>query len=110
MTGESADPFIDDLSLREVRGANRGIREVEADQWAENALIPEDIWNASRVKRAPTPLAVMELAQSLSIHPAIIAGRVRHETGNYRLLSQFVGTGFVRKQLMDQSAAVQSAR
>ena len=32
------------------------------------------------------------------IHPAIVAGRIRHETGNYRLLSQLVGTGKVRQQ------------
>ena len=35
---------------------------------------------------------------SFRIHPAIIAGRVRREQQNYRLLSQFVGTGQVRSQ------------
>jgi len=35
----------------------------------------------------------MELAQRFSIHPAIVAGRVRHETRDFRLLSHFVGTG-----------------
>jgi hypothetical protein len=34
----------------------------------------------------------MELAQRLEIHPAIVAGRVPHETRNYRLLTHFVGT------------------
>jgi HTH-type transcriptional regulator/antitoxin HigA len=43
---------------------------------------------------------VVELAQRLGIHPAIVAGRVRHETGNFRLLSHFVGTGEVRRQLV----------
>ena len=46
----------------------------------------------------------MELAQRLGIHPAIVAGRVRHETGNYRLLSHFVGTGTLRKQLLEADA------
>jgi HTH-type transcriptional regulator/antitoxin HigA len=45
----------------------------------------------------------MELAQQLGIHPAIVAGRVRHETGNFRLLSHFVGTGEVRRQLVKTS-------
>ena len=31
-------------------------------------------------------------------HPAIIAGRVRYTQCNYRLLSQFVGTGEVKRQ------------
>jgi HTH-type transcriptional regulator/antitoxin HigA len=51
------------------------------------------------VSEHPSPLSVMELAQRLEIHPAIVAGRVRHETKNFRLLSQFVGTGEVRRQL-----------
>ena len=29
--------------------------------------------------------------------PAVVAGRLRYERGNYRLLSQFVGTGQVRR-------------
>lgn len=94
------DGFVDDLNLREVKGAPRDAREDEADEWAEQALIPEDVWNTSRVKEIPSSLAVMELAQRLSIHPAIVAGRVRHESGNYRLLSHFVGSGMVRKQLL----------
>jgi HTH-type transcriptional regulator/antitoxin HigA len=93
------EAFIDDLSLRDVKGLRRDPREDEADQWAENGLIPDDVWNTSRVKDDPSPLAVMELAQSLGIHPAIVAGRVRHHTQNFRLLSHFVGTGAVRGQL-----------
>ena len=31
---------------------------------------------------------------------AIIAGRIRHETRNFRLLSHFVGTGTLRKQFL----------
>jgi HTH-type transcriptional regulator / antitoxin HigA len=41
-------------------------------------------------------MSVINLANALQIHPAIVAGRVRHEQRNYRLLSQFVGTGKVR--------------
>lgn len=100
MTGRSTDPFIDDLSLREVKGMHRDPKEDEADEWAENGLIPSEVWNTSRVKNDPSPLAVVELAQHLSIHPAIIAGRIRHETKNFRLLSHFVGTGVVRNQLL----------
>ena len=43
-------------------------------------------------------MAVMQLAEALQVHPAIVAGRVRHERHNYRLLSQFVGTGEIRRQ------------
>lgn len=101
MSATSNEAFVDDLSLRAVQGARRVPRETEADEWAEHGLIPEDIWNISKVKDNPTPLAVMELAQRLGIHPAIIAGRIRYETRNFRLLSHFVGTGMLRKQFFE---------
>ncbi len=105
MAGTRNEAFIDDLSLRGVEGVRRDSKEDEADEWAEEGLIPSDVWNISRVQDNPSPLAVMELAQRLEIHPAIIAGRVRHATGNYRLLSHFVGTGEVRHQLLKDSPA-----
>ena len=97
MDGTRDEAFIDDLSLRDVEGVRRDPKEDEADAWAEQALIPEEVWQTSRVKDQPSPLVVMELAQRLSIHPAIVAGRIRHETRNFRLLSHFVGTGAVRR-------------
>ena len=92
--GETA--FIDDLTLRDAAGAREDPAEVQADEWAEEALIPRAIWETSAVRQQPTPMAVINLANALQIHPAIVAGRVRHEQKNYRLLSQFVGTGDVR--------------
>jgi HTH-type transcriptional regulator/antitoxin HigA len=101
MDGKRDEAFVDDLSLRGVEGVRRDPKEEEADDWAENGLIPADVWRTSQVSEHPSPLSVMELAQRLEIHPAIVAGRVRHETKNFRLLSQFVGTGEVRRQLLE---------
>ena len=100
MDGARHEAFIDDLSLRDVEGVRRDPKEDAADEWAENGLIPEQVWQTSRAKDNPSPLAVMELAQRLEIHPAVVAGRVRHQTRNFRLLSHFVGTGEVRRQLL----------
>ena len=90
--------FVDDFSLRRLDDGRQDPREREADEWAEEALIPRSAWDESDVLTRPTPMAVLSLAQALRVHPAIVAGRVRHDTGNYRLLSQFVGTGEVRRQ------------
>ena len=95
-----SEAFVDDFSLRDVKGVRHDPRENEADEWAENGLIPEDVWRTSRVKDDPSSLAVMALAQRLGIHPAIVAGRIRHETKNFRLLSHFVGSGSVRRHLL----------
>ena len=90
--------FVDDQSLRKPNGAIEDRREAEADAWTAEALIPRAVWETSAVRDEPVPLAVMNLAQRLQVHPATIAGRVRYERQNYRLLSQFVGTGQVRRQ------------
>lgn len=66
----------------------------------EGALVPLAMWRESEVSRTPTPRprAVSELATRVGVHPAVVAGRVRHETRNYRLLAQFIGNGQVRRQ------------
>jgi HTH-type transcriptional regulator/antitoxin HigA len=97
------EAFVDDLSLRDVKGLKRDPKEDEADEWAEEGLIPRDVWSTSRARLDPSPLTVMAMAQSLGIHPAIVAGRIRHETQNFRLLSHFVGTGAVRQQLFGEA-------
>ena len=79
-------------------GEREDPREKQADDGAEEALIPKAAWEASAVKEHPTPMAVMNLANALEIHLAIVEGRVRYKQQNYRLLSQFVGTGEIRRQ------------
>ena len=102
MDTNEGDAFADDQTLRGVEGRQEDPREVQADEWAQEALIPWSAWEASAARKRPTPMAVMNLARALQVHPAIIAGRIRYEKKNYRLLSQFVGTGEVRPQfLMD---------
>ena len=98
LDGNEDDSFIDDLTLRNAIGVTDP-KETQADQWAEEAFIPLDVWETTDVRKHPTPFAVMSLANDSQIHPAIVAGRIRHERQNYRLLSQFVGTGKVRRQL-----------
>ena len=97
MDRNEGNAFVDDLTLRNVAGREEDPREVQADEWAEEALVPSAAWNASVARENPTPMAVMSLATKLEVHPAIIAGRVRYERRNYRLLSQFVGTGEIRR-------------
>ena len=85
--------FIDDLSL-----TGGDPLEEQADSMARNALIPPRFWESNPVRKKATILAVYDLAREADVHPAVIAGRVRHERGNYRLLSQLVGSGKVRMQ------------
>jgi HTH-type transcriptional regulator/antitoxin HigA len=89
---DDSPAFIDDLRLDGTDD-----KEIEADQLAQDALIPTVAWEASGLTERLSPMAVIGLAQQLGIHPAIVAGRARHAQGEYRRLSQFVGTGEVNQ-------------
>lgn len=92
-TGEATE-FYDDLDVD-----NQGDqREQEADRLAGEALIPEDEWRKSPASRSPIPEAVNDLATKLGIHPAIVAGRYRHQYKAFRILRDMVGNGEVRCQ------------
>jgi len=85
--------FFDDLEA----GSETNVFEKEADDIASEAVIPRDVWLKSPASKLRSPGAAMHLANKLGIHPAIVAGRMRHEARNYKILNQLVGHGEVRK-------------
>jgi len=95
--GDDLAQFFDDLDA----GSQEDPREKEADELAGEALIPDETWRKSPVSDWPAPEAVRDLAGELRIHPAIVAGRYRHEHRSYRVLNQFVGHGQVRRLFRD---------
>jgi HTH-type transcriptional regulator/antitoxin HigA len=89
-SGTSA--FYDDLDVEDTSNS----QEKEADEMAGEALIPEDEWRRSPARNLRTPEAVEHLANKLRIHPAIVAGRIRHHYKSFRVLNRLVGHGGVR--------------
>jgi HTH-type transcriptional regulator / antitoxin HigA len=93
------EAFVDDFSLREAPSRHEDAREKEADEWAEEALIPADHWAIADLKSHASYSGIIAFAQRIGVHPAIVAGRVRYETHNFRAFAPLLGTGEVRKQL-----------
>ena len=91
---DSGTPYFDDLDLM---GDGLEQAEKDADGLAQRALIANDVWEHSDAARTGHPREIRRLALSLRINPAIVAGRFRYETRNYRALTRFVGLGEVRK-------------
>jgi HTH-type transcriptional regulator/antitoxin HigA len=63
-------------------------------------LLPEDFDLDRREKIYPAQ--VLQYARERGIHPAIVAGRVRYTKKNYRILTNLVGKGEVRRWLFSQ--------
>ncbi len=94
----AAEPIIvDDLDFRRHDVKTEDRIENEADDLTRDALIPDRVWNKRPIGGKVTPEKVYALAEKMKIHPAIIAGRIRFEQNNYRLLSRHVGRKQVRK-------------
>ncbi|MEI2677681.1 MAG: ImmA/IrrE family metallo-endopeptidase [Burkholderiaceae bacterium] len=85
----SADPCIADNLDDKTRTSDQ---ELEADREAGEALIPEAAWASAPVRTSHSAEAAISLARQLQIHPAIVAGRVRKETENWRLLSNLISS------------------
>jgi len=95
--------IIDDLDLRGHDADREDKSEKEADEMTRDGLIPNKIWAKNPLKGKTTAEKITTLAEKLRVHPAIIAGRIRYERNNYRLLSKMVGSGQVRNHFTDTS-------
>ena len=60
------------------------------------ARLPDDAWNSSMVRYANDPDAIRRFAKRFEVHPALIAGRVRHDRG-FSTFSELVGQGVPRR-------------
>ena len=71
--------------------------ETSADQMAQDALIPPSEWQDMQSQNGALERRIHDLAQRLRIHPAIVAGRLRRERRDCRILTGTVRQGKVRR-------------
>lgn len=88
--------FFDDESVPSNDALER-----EADEFASNALIPEEQWQASFVRFSKSRAQVEAFADKLGIGAAIVAGRIRNERQDYTVFSDLIGNRGVRSQLAE---------
>lgn len=91
--GKGTNLFYDDIESFN----DSDPREKAADELALNIMIPKESWKDSPASILPSPEAAKLLASQLSIHPAIVAGKMRYERKHYHFLNSLTGKGEVRK-------------
>lgn len=74
--------------------------EEQADRFAMNNLISELDWSNCVAPFVASEDSVLEDAEKLGVHPAIVAGRIRKERSNYKLLSALVDRGRIGSKLV----------
>ena len=93
--------IVDDFDLRKIERDGMDRAEQEADELTSASLIPKRYWERISPTDPISSDEVKAMAERLKIHPAIIAGRIRFERNNYRLLTRLVGQGKIRELFND---------
>jgi len=75
--------------------------EQEADDLAGEILVPQNKWETALARFVRSKESIIDFAKKLSIHPAIVAGKIRKEANSYTILTDMVGRGEVRKLFPD---------
>ena len=72
-------------------------KEKEADALAEEVILPKAKWEISPARLIPSAMAANSLGNELGVHPALIAGQIRHKGNKYVYLNKIVNVARVRK-------------
>jgi len=91
--------IIDDLDLKETQDEI----ENEADALAMESLIPTELWNNHPARKTAKISDVIDLSIKVGIGISIVAGRIRYERNNYRILWPYIGKGMVRTLFLPSS-------
>lgn len=92
----------DEVFLDDLDSSSEDKREVEANRIVRDTFIPNIVWKRSKAYLSPNRENIEYLSRELKIHPAIIAGRIRWEQGNYQLFTDLIGHGEVRRIVLNQ--------
>lgn len=87
--------FYDELDT--IKGMVIDEKEKNADELAGEALVPSAKWEVSPARIIPSSLAASSLASELGVNIAIVAGKMRYESGKWTTLTKVVGSAKVRQ-------------
>lgn len=91
-------PIVEDFDI--PHGFNINDIEEEANYLASESIIKNSIWRRCEFRRKQTEESLNALAQEQSVHPALLAGKLRRELGNYEIFSKLINSYSVREALL----------
>ena len=90
---DETSAFFDDLKV----ASDVDEVEQEADNLAKQMLIAEEAWQTAGLQPTTSSDAIQHFASELNIHPAIVAGRIQFESGDYHCHRNMLGRGDVMR-------------
>jgi len=98
--GNNDYAFFDDTEYGISHSCNP--QEIEANDLCIDLLIPKTIWKKEKLINTRDENLIKAFANRVGVSPAIVAGRIRWETGDYTLFTQLVGNRTVKKLFSSQ--------
>ncbi|MFQ1895819.1 ImmA/IrrE family metallo-endopeptidase [Aeromonas veronii] len=78
-------PIIEDLETSAT-----SIIEKQADKLAMELMIPRNVWRSNPCKYERSNEVLIQFAADVGVHPAIVAGRIRRESGQYNIYNNII--------------------
>ena len=93
----------DGAATAQASSKTDSLRERHADDFARENLVPARVWEREwqRLVTTTQESTVLEVSNELQVNPAIVAGRIRSETGDYKRFSSLVGHRHVREHFVE---------
>lgn len=89
--------IFDDLDLKSTE-----TREQEADELAEVALVPDELWEEADLGVYASTEQILALATRAGVNPAIVAGRWQRQHKDFRKFSRLLGRGTLQRMFADE--------
>jgi len=86
---DDTESFYDE-QLQEKDGIEISAKEKEADELAEESILPKSKWETSAAKTTPNQFSAEDLANELGVQIAVIAGLIRFKHQNFYYLNKIV--------------------
>lgn len=87
---ENGIEYFYDEKVQEKDGVQIDDREKDADNLAEESILPRSKWETSAAKRTPNQFSTLDLASELGVQAAIIAGMIRFKHGKFYYLNEMI--------------------
>lgn len=82
--------YFYDEKIQEKDGIEIDDRERDADELAEEAILPRSKWETSAAKRTPNQFSTLDLADELGLQAAVVAGMIRFKHKKFYYLNEMI--------------------
>ena len=93
--------FLDNVIIDDFDEKESSQIELEANKLAGDLLIPKNIWRGCPVKYSTNSSDIISFSKQYNINPAILAGRIRNERGNFSIFNDIIYLEDVRGNIFN---------